>query len=365
MVTSPASQAVAAFGSGVPVTMQSESPQPAASARPELTLTTLIPAYRADFLADLFKGLAAQTFRNFRVVLSDDSPDASVTRRIAEGAFSEWTAPLHMTIIRGPRTGSMNNLLHLLQHWRQSSPLVHLLMDDDIVYPDFYRMHEQAHRNARISASVSQRWAGSAQGTATGRFPLPEPLEAAASGTYLLESQYLFQTTVPACRNWLGELSNVVLNAESAMALSRSCMRRLRYYGLGDIGVLLDVSRQAPIAYVRETLGVFRMHATQSSQSVNSFPLKCGVLAWIAIALDAWADGRIDSTQAVRAIATAIANCEQLFPGDPAVLSFMARIEPHIVSLDSFYEGFESAWNDWLDSNVASAMPNALLAGAH
>jgi hypothetical protein len=43
-----------------------------------MEITTLIPAYRDDYLNDLFHGLAEQTYKNFRVVISDDSPEQKI-----------------------------------------------------------------------------------------------------------------------------------------------------------------------------------------------------------------------------------------------------------------------------------------------
>ena len=50
-------------------------------------LTTLIPAYKSEHLADLFLGLRTQTWTQFRVVLSDDSPGAIITDQIRRGTF--------------------------------------------------------------------------------------------------------------------------------------------------------------------------------------------------------------------------------------------------------------------------------------
>ena len=44
-------------------------------------LTTLIPAYKKDYLAELFLGLRHQRFKDFRGILSDDTPGAESTPR--------------------------------------------------------------------------------------------------------------------------------------------------------------------------------------------------------------------------------------------------------------------------------------------
>ena len=54
------------------------------------TITTLIPAYKKEILGEILLGLARQTFRDFRVILSDDSPGDEITaadraRRVRRG----------------------------------------------------------------------------------------------------------------------------------------------------------------------------------------------------------------------------------------------------------------------------------------
>ena len=50
-------------------------------------IATLIPAYKPDFLAELFASLRSQTFKDFRVILSDDSADDAITAMLRAGRF--------------------------------------------------------------------------------------------------------------------------------------------------------------------------------------------------------------------------------------------------------------------------------------
>jgi glycosyltransferase involved in cell wall biosynthesis len=53
------------------------------------TITTLIPAYKKEYLGETLLGLARQTFRDFRVVISDDSPDDEITHLVRSGHYGE------------------------------------------------------------------------------------------------------------------------------------------------------------------------------------------------------------------------------------------------------------------------------------
>lgn len=140
-------------------------------------LTTLIPAYKPDYLAALFAGLRSQVFRDFRVIVSDDSPDATITSMLRAGRFDPFIEGLDMLVVRGPQS-PLRNHQHLLDVWAHATPLVHLLMDDDVVYPRFYLEHVALHARHSPAASVSLRWLTSSDGAPMATLPLPEFVEA-------------------------------------------------------------------------------------------------------------------------------------------------------------------------------------------
>jgi hypothetical protein len=158
------------------------------------------------------------------------------------------------------------NIQHLLDGWGRASPLVHIRFDDDVVYPDFYRAHVQAHAAAHHGASVSLRWVTRPDGRPFAELPLPEFLRADPRRVVPVAASELFASVVPGCASWLGEMSNTVLSREGARRYRNSSMDGLSYHGLSDIGSLLDVSRVAPSAVIRDHLGVFRTHPLQTTK---------------------------------------------------------------------------------------------------
>ena len=308
------------------------------------SLITLIPAYRADFLAELFLGLRNQSFKDFRIVLSDDSPDASVTELIRSGALESLIAPLNLLVVQGPRQGTLKNLCHLIDGWAAQATLVHLLMDDDIVYPDYYRSHALAHSRGAPGASVSQRWLTGSDGRPGAMFPLPAFFDHVPERLVYLDAAALFASTVAHCQNWLGELSNMVLSQEAVKHLRKSSMNGLSYYGLGDIGLLLDVSRQTPIVFIRDHLGGMRNHAQQNTHNRTSFPLKCGYLAWVALALAGWRGGHLSTEQAHASIGISVAQCMRHFANDPTFREFFDIAHASASNLPLFDRHFADWW---------------------
>ena len=308
------------------------------------SLITLIPAYKADYLAELFLGLRSQSFKDFSVVLSDDSPGATVTELIRSGALESLIAPLNLLVVQGPRQGSLKNIHHLIDGWAERAPLVHVLMDDDIVYPDFYRQHALAHTRGAPGASVSLRWLTASDGRPGALLPLPAFFDELPERLVYLDAQALFATTAAQCQNWLGEFSNMVLSQEAVRRLRGSSMHGLSYYGLADIGVLLDVACHAPVAFIRDHLGGFRSHPQQTTHNRKSFALKCGYVAWVALALAGWRSGHLSAEQTQASLAISVGQCMNQFASDASLSEFFGITIANARNLASFDEHFAVWW---------------------
>jgi hypothetical protein len=317
-------------------------------------LTTLIPAYKSEHLADLFLGLRTQSWTGFRVVLSDDSPGGTITDQIRRGRFDALIDRLDITVVQGPRRGSFKNVQHLLSHWNLQTPLVHLHMDDDVIYPEFYRQHVMAHGSMPLGASVSQRWLTGPDGRPVAALPLPEVVEQQPHRVLSLGAEALFATTVPSCQNWLGEFSNTVLSQSAAQRLLDARLGGLSYYGLADIGVLLDVSLQLPIAFLRDHLSGFRSHPQQNTAQVQSTTLKCGYLAWAALALGAHSVDRIDERQLQSALSITARNCLERYAQDPAMAELFAMLHAHAARPAAMRPAFGDYWNRLLQTHADS-----------
>ena len=317
-------------------------------------IITLVPAYRKDFLPELLFGLSCQTYKDFKVIISDDSPDASVTELLKSGRLSTLLRDLDITLVQGPRKGGFHNIQSLIHSWSQHARLAHLLMDDDIVYPDFYRHHALVHESSEVQASVSLRWFCGIDGRPFSMQRLPDHIEADPRRRVPLVAGDLFPQLVPNCENWLGEFSNCVLSQSAVQALKKSKLHGMSYYGLDDIGLLLDVSRRGPVTLIREHLGGFRMHPAQSTAQTASFGLKCGYLAWAALSLDAWACGALSAQDAVRGLSKSLALFMRQYPEDEITERFLDLVETNATDLAALASAFEVFWGDLLQGQSIS-----------
>ncbi|MEM5400562.1 glycosyltransferase [Paraburkholderia unamae] len=267
-----------------------------------MRLTTVIPAYKSKYLPDLLIGLANQTVKPDRVIFSDDSPDRAFATGLANISASSPIARLNIEVIDGPRRGATANWRHLMNVWSGSTPLVHFLMDDDIIYPEFYERHLALHSGNVVNCSVSRRWTGLESGQPISLLPRPPEVANHSDRAFAIGPDFLFNSTIPVCNNWLGELSNCVMNVEAAQVLDKSTLAEISFEGLGDIGLFVSASLQKPIGYINEALGVFRMNPSQNTQNNNSPDLKRAHVAWVALALAGRRAGKLTQVQVSQSI---------------------------------------------------------------
>ena len=250
-----------------------------------MKVTTVIPAYKSKYLLELLASLVQQTEPPDQVIISDDTKDFSFAQVLYSEPVKSLVAHLNVTVVEGPRKGAQANWAHCIKAWGASTELVHLLCDDDVVYPTFYEQHRRAHRLGHYSASVSRRWYANENGQPL-RQRLNVPLQYSnhAEKFQSLTSRELFSTTAARSSNWLGELSNSVLRERTAQLVLRRQYDSIGYAGLEDLGSLICGSIEAPLCFINEHLGYFRLSPDQNSSNTAGMPLKLAYLSYIALA---------------------------------------------------------------------------------
>lgn len=325
------------------------------------TITTLIPAYKKDYLGEVFLGLQRQTYKDFRVILSDDSPGDEISALIRNGHFGALLQGLDLQVVRGPKNARLNHSA-LVEHWNHSSPYAHLHLDDDFIYPEFYAAHLAAHAGGRYSASVSRRWYSHldtrpVHGVALPGFVAQSPLQVVSVG-----ADELFTSMVPHCHNWMGEFSNMLIAAEGLAHWPKPPAQGLNYFGWVDVGFLLSAVQHAPIAVLRDHLGVFRQHPEQTTHRMHAHGGVVSNLAWVTYALQAWKEQRIGHAQAVQSISFMVMHCLKLFGEDnPVVNRFYDMVQTQGKDLESLYRSYTLFWLDLLTRHRSTLPEGAQL----
>jgi hypothetical protein len=314
-------------------------------------ITTLIPAYKTEFLKDLFLGLKAQVFKQFKVIVSDDSPNNQVTAVLKSAEMQPYVSGIDLEIIEGPKKGATANINHLTKYWGYKTPYVHLLLDDDIIYPLFYQLHLLAHQKENVGASASFRWIGNQFGAPVATKPVPLFISQSTERVDLVNSDQLFATTIPNTRNWLGETSNVLFTAESYKYFEETQMNGLNYYGLRDMGVYLQTSLTKNIAVIKDHLSVFRVHAGQDTGDLNSTTFQGAHIAWIVLALIGLEQKKLTLEQARNGV-TYICDVKivRRFQNNPTMMAFANLHHNYDVGSNSYKTEFLKLWNAYLSN---------------
>lgn len=325
-------------------------------------ITTLVPAYKHEYLAELLMALTAQTYKHFRVIVSDDSPEQRITQLLNSPEFAPLVSQLDIRVIQGPRKGTMTNIVHLLLQCDAGNDLVHVLFDDDLIYPRFYEKHVQAHLDDTVGASVSYRWYCNEKGQPLGVTGVPGFVNQAQATSITLTAEQLFGSTIADCNNWLGEFSNAVFKLDAILLYARSRMADIPYYGLGDIGVLLDIAMQQPVVLVKEYLGAFRQHGSQHSVNYESRVFKCGLVAWVALALGAYKLGQLPAQVLQQVVARMHSILTTRYANSSDMQGLIRLFENEPVDSPRFEQGFQTEWgalltcDDWVSAQALQGL---------
>jgi hypothetical protein len=255
-----------------------------------MPVVTLIPAYKHRHFDRALNSVLQQHVKPSRILISDDSLD---------GIFSElFSAKIHdiesrfgteIKIITGPKKGGYANILHLLNFIREEEKLIHLLFDDDIIFPGFYESHIYFHENFENSLiTLSKRTYIGDTDTQIKGHGCPVFLSKTTNRLIFLDAADLYKMVVPNTYNWLGEFSNAIFKREAILELIKFRFSTASYLGLGDIGAFLQASeKKGALLLINDYLGSFRIAPSSNTANTNSSEFQAAILAWVAIALHA------------------------------------------------------------------------------
>ncbi len=313
-----------------------------------MQITTLVPAFKPQFLHELLVALQAQTLKPARVIISDDSPDEAFIRSLSQPAMQPLCQALNLEVVRGPRQGGWANGQHLMRLYDRSTPFFHMLLDDDVPYPSFYARHAEAHAAHGTQAVVSRRWYARENGQPVGDLPVPQAIDAYPQRLLALPPALLFPHIVPQANNWLGEFSNVTFAAGMADFFERPQLAGVPLCGLEDIGAMLVAAERAPIVLVNEHLGYFRTSAVQNSRQPLSPAFKQGVFAWIPLALVGLKLGYLDGATVQAAVSNAAAGALARYVDEADLAAVCATLPALIQGDPGAGDTFLQAWSAYL-----------------
>lgn len=316
-----------------------------------MRICTLVPAYKEKYIKDLLQSLQSQTIKPYRIIFSDDSPGAIFTQRLFSKEFESLRNGLPIEVISGPRTGAFNNFKNLLDFWNRESELFHLLLDDDVIFPDFYERHLVAHISGDFSCSISRRWESTEDGQPLNRQPIPEIVSNSVSRFLLIDSDFAFMNTAGECKNWFGEFSNVVLRNYCDQLFLNPFIDGVSYAGLWDLGAFLAASTIKPIVYIQDNLGYFRKGPNQNSAQFFSPIMKAAIIGYVALNIIGRRLKKISKEQSINSFKT-ISNVINYWYADQDDLHQLRFATADLAAdIPKAEENFLKEWSIFLKSN--------------
>jgi hypothetical protein len=251
-----------------------------------MKITTVVPAYKSKYLMELLTCLVQQAEPPDQVIFSDDTQTLEFAQVLLAEPVKSMVAHLNITVVEGPKRGAHANWAHGVSAWGGRTELLHILCDDDIVYPHFYQQHRRAHMAGHFSSTISRRWyANEAGQTLRLALEVPGVIENHPMRMHALDAKTLFSTNVARGANWLGEVSNTVMRAETAILVRDRQLQAISFAGLEDLGAFVCGAIEHPVCFINEHLGFFRVSPGQNSSQTMGMPLKLAHLAYIALAI--------------------------------------------------------------------------------
>lgn len=306
-------------------------------------ITTLIPAYKSKYIPELLNSLRHQSVKSNRILFSDDSPAGEYRKILLSNEMKVLSEGLNIEIIEGPRNGAYENVKHVVRNLNSDSYLVHLMFDDDVIYPRFYERHLVMHASSDISCSISPRWTANENGLLLAGQSPPNAVEFSPNRILTIDNEVIFQTTVGECKNWFGEFSNTVMRSNTCHLLLNPQLNDISYAGLWDLGYFISASLHKPIGYLQEYLGFFRTGGTGNSADIFGPYVKAGVIGYVALAIIGNKIGKITNEHAMYCYTTISSVINHHYSKEKDLIDICA-------SLRSLSNGNYKAEEDFLDA---------------
>jgi len=239
-------------------------------------VSILIPAYRADFIAECVASALSQTFQDFEIIISDDCPTDAV-----ECALSMYDDP-RIRYFRNPTprryATNRDNLLRLAQ-----GRYLKFLFDDDYLYPRSIEILLDAITATGAKMAFHLRHHVDRNGKILfGEEVIPQ------GQTITITPTSFCANIIGRGANLIGEPSNTLLESAALRSIERPFEiegRPSRF--LGDVAMYYGFARQNfNIAGVGEFGSAFRQHGDQTS-NLSSPAFAAGIFEWELLARSA------------------------------------------------------------------------------
>jgi len=234
-------------------------------------ITVGIPAFRTKHLMAAVSSVLAQTFTDYELLVSDDSPDGSIS------AILRRLQDPRIRLIEGPRQGLAANSANIWEHTQ--TDLLQFLHDDDLLFPDaLAELSALIANEPRFTIAASRRVIIDDYGR-----ELSRPITYQTDDWMWFEPQQLAAHLVRTTTCALGGFSNMLIR-RSAFGDS-SCLSSIAGLPIShriDAAFMLNAARRGPCAATGKFLSAARQHADQVTEREDAPDFSLTLLEWEA-----------------------------------------------------------------------------------
>ena len=316
-----------------------------------MSFTTLIPVYKTHFLEDTITCLNAQTLPSTQVIFSDDSPAQDV-QEILDEIQSTQAFRFPFQVLKGRRIGPVTNCHDLLAAWaaHRPTPYIHFLLDDDLIFPDFYLWHARALEKTNAKLCISSRITVRQEKTPFSCGQNPSFISNQDRAIVSLNIIDCAQPILHTLESWLGELSFATFNGASLQKTVKGKVHRLPYYGLNDLGLFFEMMLEHPACYINNNLGAFRLNPWQTSRDSHSIIFQSTVISWAALLFDMHEIGYLQETD-LRQGLVKIGGSIKMLPSSNLGAHSLSKTLDNLEDIKQARQLFEIEWINLLSGN--------------
>jgi glycosyltransferase involved in cell wall biosynthesis len=319
-------------------------------------VSVLIPAYKTTFLDLAIASVLAQTYRDFELIVSDDSEGHTI-----EELVDRWAEP-RVKYLRNPNPRVPGaNRDYLIS--RANGKYLKFLFDDDFLLPRSLEVLRELASVSGAKLTFHGRHAVGPDGSV--RSPLRSLLRAGQVAE--ITPQAVFDGMIGTGINFIGEPSNILIDADTLRSMDRPfAMQGERMRFLTDVALYLNFAIEGhKILGIGTPLSAFRLHDQQLSQSGGPI-FGAGLFEWEYLARLTADLGHLEAKNCTAFIIRLHERYREEqdrypelallagLPVEPGASGFLSPVER---------DAFAEAWAI-VDERTSTAVPRAVVAAA-
>ena len=212
---------------------------------------------RIKFLNDSIRSVLNQTYKKFKVIIANDSPEYPITKESFDFVIDERIAIINNIKNLGEEK-NMNQLLHLT-----SSPWFTWLADDDFLHPEFLNSKIK-FLNANLDKNISAIYSNYQKVKFFDKKLLKKKIN---NSFYIYEKKNFHELLLQKKINCIGVYG--LLNTDNLKKIKGIKKLGNSFGPFSDILIPLVLSKYGNIVWTSDFLSYFRSHDKSLSESVN------------------------------------------------------------------------------------------------